>query len=185
MTWVRRDGLCPAALLAVAAVGILAASASIDEAYAHEAPTRTVAMNPEGLTIRPSSYGPKETMDRLAASAVDKGIAIVARIDHAAAAAEAGLELRPTEVLIFGNARAGTPLMQGGQTIGIDLPLKVLVWQDHKGDTWLAYNDPNWLAKRHGATLGTDRVLASMTERLSAVADEATSLSTKLPEAVK
>jgi len=142
-------------------------------------------MDPEGLTIRPSSYGPKETMDRLAASLVDKGLAILARIDHAAAAANAGLELQPTEVLIFGNARAGTPLMNAAQTIGIDLPLKVLVWQDHKGDTWLAYNDPNWLAKRHGATLGTDRVLASMTERLSAVADEATSLSTKLPEAVK
>src|SRR3954463_16108686 len=117
MTSVRRDGLCPAALLVVAAVGILAASASTDEAYAHEGPSRTVAMNPEGLTIRPSSYGPKETMDRLAASGVDKGMAILARIDHAAAAAKVGLELRPTEVLIFGNPRAGTPLMQAAQTI--------------------------------------------------------------------
>src|SRR3954452_25349155 len=90
MTSVRREGLCPAALLVVAAVGILAASASIDEAYAHEGPSRTVAMNPEGLTIRPSSYGPKETMDRLAASVVDKGMGILARIDHAAAAAKAG-----------------------------------------------------------------------------------------------
>src|SRR3954452_18551573 len=95
MTSVRRDGLCPAALLAVAAVGILAASASIDEAYAHEGPNRTVSMNPEGLTIRPSSYGAKETMDRLAASVVDKGMAILAHIDHATAAAKAGLELRP------------------------------------------------------------------------------------------
>jgi uncharacterized protein (DUF302 family) len=179
MTSVRRDGLCPAALLAVAAVGILAASASIDEAYAHEGPSRTVTMNPEGLTIRPSSYGPKETMDRLAASVVDKGMAILARIDHAAAAAKAGLELRPTEVLIFGNPRAGTPLMQAAQTIGIDLPLKVLVWQDEKGETWLAYNDPNWLAKRHGADLGTDTVPASMAEGLSALADEATTRTTR------
>jgi uncharacterized protein (DUF302 family) len=135
-------------------------------------------MNPEGLNIRLSSYGPKETMDRLAASVVDNGLAILARIDHAAAAAKAGLELRPTEVLIFGNARAGTPLMQAAQTTGIDLPLKVLVWQDDKGETWLAYNDPSWLAKRHGANDGTDPVLANMTEGLSALADQATTQST-------
>src|SRR5205085_3214284 len=134
---------------------------------------RTVAMNPEGLTIRPSSYGPKETMDRLAASVVDKGMAILARIDHAAAAAKAGLELRPTEVLIFGNPRAGTPLMQAVQTVGIDLPLKALVWQDEAGAVWLAYNDPAWLAARHGALDGTDRVLRAMTDALVAVASEA------------
>src|SRR3954453_17897503 len=174
MTSVRRDGLCPAALLVVAAVGILAASASTDEAYAHEGPSRTVAMNLEGLTIRPSSYGPKETMDRLAASVVDKGMAILARIDHAAAAAKAGMELRPTEVLIFGNPRAGTPLMQGVQTIGIDLPLKALVWQDEAVGVWLAYNDPAWLAARHGARDGMDRILRAMTDALSAVAGEAT-----------
>jgi uncharacterized protein (DUF302 family) len=138
-----------------------------------------VAMNPEGLTIRPSSYGANETMDRIAAGVVEKGMAILARIDHAVAAAKAGLELRPTEVLIFGNARAGTPLMQAAQTIGIDLPLKVLVWQDDKGETWLAYNDPNWLAKRHGADDGTDPIPAKMTEGLSALADQATTQSTR------
>src|SRR3954447_23237451 len=162
MTWVRRDGLCPAALLAVAAVGILAASASIDEAYAHEGPSRTVAMNPEGLTIRPSSYGPKETMDRLPASVVDKGMAILALIDHAAAAAKVGLELRPTEVLIFGNPRAGTPLMQAAQTLGIDLPLRALVWQDEAGKTWVAYNDPEWLTERHGAVAGIGGIVGRM-----------------------
>ena len=76
---------------------------------------------------------------------------ILARIDHAAAAANVGMALRPTEVLIFGNPLAGTPLMQAAQTIGIDLPLKALVWQDDAGKTWLAYNDPTWLARRHGA----------------------------------
>lgn len=131
-------------------------------------------MVPEGLTICSSGYGPKETMDRLATAVTDHGMAILARIDHAAAAAKVGLDLRPTEVLIFGNPQAGTPLMQAAQTIGIDLPLKALVWQDQEGRTWLAYNDPSWLAKRHGADTGTDRALASMTEALAAVARQAT-----------
>jgi uncharacterized protein (DUF302 family) len=88
-------------------------------------------------------------MDRLAAGVGARGVAILARIDHSAAAAQARPELRPTEVLTLGNPRAGAPLMQAVQMIGINLPLKVLVWQDEKGETWLAYNDPNWLAKRH------------------------------------
>ncbi len=72
---------------------------------------------------------------------------ILARIDHAAAAAKVGMTLRPTEVLIFGDPLAGTPLMQAAQTLGIDLPLKALVWQDDAGKTWVAYNDPTWLAR--------------------------------------
>src|SRR5262249_59751021 len=79
-----------------------------------------------------------------------KGMTVFARIDHAAGAAQAGLSLRPTEVLIFGNAKAGTPLMQSNQTIGIDLPLKALVWQDAVGKVWLSYNEPSWLAEPHG-----------------------------------
>ena len=131
-------------------------------------------MTPDGLTICSSRFGPKETMDQLAAAVADHGMAILARIDHSAAAAKAGLELRPTEVLIFGNPQAGTPLMQAAQIIGIDLPLRALVWQDDRGQTWLAYNDPIWLAKRHGADVGTGRVLTAMTEALAAVAERAT-----------
>src|SRR5262252_9120037 len=101
-------------------------------------------MTPEGMATRPSNHGPKETMDRLAAAVAARGMSVMARIDHAAAAAKVGLTLRPTEVLIFGNPRGGTPLMQSVQTIGIDLPLKALVWQDETGKTWLAYNDPTW-----------------------------------------
>ena len=99
-------------------------------------------MTPEGLIVRASRHEPKETMDRLVAAVTARGAAVVARIDHAAAAAAVGLALAPTEVLVFGNPRAGTPLMQAAQTIGIDLPLKALVWRDAAGITRLGYNDP-------------------------------------------
>jgi uncharacterized protein (DUF302 family) len=126
---------------------------------------------PEGLVILPSKHGPKETMDRLAATISEKGMTILARIDHAGAAAKVGLDLRPTEVLIFGNPKAGTPLMQAAQTAGIDLPLKALVWQDADGKTWLGYNDPAWIAARHGADAPT---LAAMSAAMAAVARTAT-----------
>jgi uncharacterized protein (DUF302 family) len=131
-------------------------------------------MTAEGLTTGLSSHGPKETMDRLVAAVTSRGMTVLARIDHAAAAAKAGMELRPTEVVLFGNPRAGTPLMQAAQTMGIDLPLKVLVWQDQAGRTWLAYNDPKWLAKRHETLVGTERIVGAMTDALAAVAKEAT-----------
>jgi uncharacterized protein (DUF302 family) len=130
-------------------------------------------MTPNGLVICISSFGPKETMDRLAA-VTTRGISIMARIDHAAGAAAIGMELRPTEVLIFGNPRAGAPLMQAVQIVGIDLPLKALVWQDEDGTTWLAYNDLQWLAQRHGADAGLNRTLRTMADALAAVAREAT-----------
>jgi uncharacterized protein (DUF302 family) len=131
-------------------------------------------MTAEGLTTCLSSRGPKETMDRLVAAVTSRGMTVLARIDHAAAAAKAGMELRPTEVVLFGNPRAGTPLMQAVQTVGIDLPLKALVWQDEAGETWLAYNDPKWLAQRHDALVGTERSLGAMADALAAVAKEAT-----------
>jgi uncharacterized protein (DUF302 family) len=100
----------------------------------------------EGLTSIQSSFGPKETMDRVEAEIRAGGLNVFARIDHAAGAAEAGLTLAPTELMIFGNARGGTPLMQSAQTVGIDLPLKALVWQDASGKTWLSYNEASWIA---------------------------------------
>ncbi|HVU38156.1 MAG TPA: DUF302 domain-containing protein, partial [Opitutales bacterium] len=90
-------------------------------------------------------------------------------IDHAAGAAEAGLALAPTVVVIFGNAKSGTPLMQANQTLGIDLPLKALVWQDVAGKTWLSYNDPAWLAQRHGVMVSTEM----MAKGLQAIAQKA------------
>jgi uncharacterized protein (DUF302 family) len=131
-------------------------------------------MTPEGLIVRASRHDPKATMDRLAAAVAKRGAGVVARIDHAAAASAVGLALVPTEVLVFGNPRAGTPLMQAAQTIGIDLPLKALVWRDTAGATYLGYNDPRWLARRHGAEAGEETVLKAMTDFLAAVADEAT-----------
>ena len=125
-------------------------------------------MAADGLTTIPSSYGPKETMDRLEAEIKAKGMTVFARIDHAAGAAQAGLSLRPTEVLIFGNAKAGTPLMQSNQTIGIDLPLKALVWQDADGKVWLSYNEPSWLA--HGLAAGTQATVDAMAGGLGALA---------------
>src|SRR5437870_10401036 len=103
----------------------------------------------EGLTTIPSRFGPKETMDRLQAEIRAQGMTVFARIDHAAGAAEVGLTLPPTELIIFGNARGGTPLMQSVQTVGIDLPLKALVWEDTAGTTWLSYNEPGWIVQRH------------------------------------
>jgi uncharacterized protein (DUF302 family) len=129
-------------------------------------------MAPDGLTICPSIYGPDETLKRLEAAITNRGMTIFSRIDHAAAAAEVGLELRATVVLIFGSARAGTPLMQAKQTLGIDLPLKMLTWQDAEGKTWLAYNDPAWLAKRHGIERGAG--VDAMSRGLAAIAKEAT-----------
>jgi uncharacterized protein (DUF302 family) len=130
-------------------------------------------MKIEGLTTCASSHGPKETMDRLAAAVTARGVTVLARIDHAEAAAEVGLTLRPTELLIFGNAKAGTPLMQTAQTMGIDLPLKALVWEDEASQTWLAFDDPEWLAARHGDLPGVWQVLGGMTTMLAAVAEEA------------
>jgi uncharacterized protein (DUF302 family) len=130
-------------------------------------------MKIEGLTTCASSHGPKETADRLAAAVTARGMTVLARIDHAEAAAKVGLMLRPTELLIFGNAKAGTPLMQTAQTMGIDLPLKALVWEDEASQTWLAYDDPEWLAARHGDLPGVWQILGSMTTMLAAVAEEA------------
>jgi uncharacterized protein (DUF302 family) len=134
-------------------------------------------MTTDGLIVCISKFGPRETMERLAAAVTKHGISIMARIDHAAAAAAIGMQLRPTEVLIFGNPQAGTPLMQAVQTAGIDLPLKALVWQDKKGTTRLAYNDPRWLGQRHGVGAGLARTLHAMTDTLATVASEATAAS--------
>ena len=126
----------------------------------------------EGLTTVPSRFGPKESMDRLATEIQAREMKVFARIDHAAGAAEVGLTLRPTKLIIFGNARGGTPFMQSVQTVGIDLPLRVLVWEDAAGKTWLSYNEPGWIARRHGVS-DAEQVVSKMGAAVSAIARKA------------
>ncbi|MEO7548992.1 MAG: DUF302 domain-containing protein [Ramlibacter sp.] len=105
----------------------------------------------DGLVSLKSTRNAKETMDRLEAQVKQRGLMVFARINHSAGAASVGKSLRPTEVLIFGNPQGGTPLMECAQSMGIDLPLKALVWEDASGQVWLGYNDPAYLVKRHDA----------------------------------
>lgn len=111
----------------------------------------SVAFAADGLVVMKSPYSAKDTMDRLEETVSQRGLNVFARIDHAAGAAKIGKVLRPTEVLIFGNSQGGTPFMECAQTVGIDLPLKALVWEDSASMVWLGYNDPAYLAQRHGA----------------------------------
>jgi uncharacterized protein (DUF302 family) len=107
------------------------------------------AVGADGLVAVRSPHGAKETMDRFETLVKQKGLTVFARIDHAAGAAKIGKTLRPTELLIFGNPQGGTPFMECGQSVGIDLPLKALVWVDASSQTWIGYNDPAYLASRH------------------------------------
>jgi uncharacterized protein (DUF302 family) len=129
----------------------------------------------DGLTTLRSSRDPAQTLARLVTEVEARGMTVFARIDHAAGAKEAGLPLRPTTLVIFGAAKGGTPPMQLTQTIGIDLPLKALVWQDASGDTWLSYNEPGWIANRHSLDGGAAASIEGMTAALAAVANAATS----------
>jgi uncharacterized protein (DUF302 family) len=132
------------------------------------------AMAADGLTTLPSHFDPKETMSRLEEAVKAKGMTVFAHIDHAGGAQQVGLPLRPTDLLIFGNAKGGTPLMQAAQTIGIDLPLKALVWQDAAGATWLSYNDPAWIVRRHSAPPEAEAAARAIAGALDAVAKTAT-----------
>jgi uncharacterized protein (DUF302 family) len=131
-------------------------------------------MADKGLMTVASQHRVKTTLDRLETAAKAKGMLIFARIDHAAGATSVGLLLRPTELLIFGNALGGTPLMQLAQTIGIDLPLKALAWEDAAGKTWLSYNVPAWLAARHGVAEQGATVANALANAIAALVKEAT-----------
>jgi uncharacterized protein (DUF302 family) len=131
-------------------------------------------MDVDGLTTVESASPVAETTDRLAAAVESAGLRVFARVDHAAGAREAGLELRPTQLLLFGNPRGGTPLMQDRQTAGIDLPLHALVWEDEAGRVWLGYDDPAWIARRHGLGEATAASVAAMRDGLAKLAAAAT-----------
>jgi uncharacterized protein (DUF302 family) len=131
-------------------------------------------MTVDGLIAIPSAFGPKETMDRLESEIKAKGLTVFARVDHAAGAQAVGLKLRPTELLIFGNARGGTPLMAADQRIGIDLPLKALVHQDETGKVQLTYVDPGWLARRYGLSAAVAANVEALSKALGSLAAGAT-----------
>lgn len=127
----------------------------------------------EGLITVRSNHSVTDTADRLQSAIEAKGINLFARIDHGTNAAMVGNELAPMELLIFGKAQMGTKLMQGGPTVGIDLPLKALVWQDADGAVWVSYNDPAYLAGRHHVA-GGDEVVATMSRVLGMLTQKAT-----------
>jgi uncharacterized protein (DUF302 family) len=110
----------------------------------------TSASASDGLVSKKSGVGVAETLDRLEAVLEKKGITIFSRVSHTAGAEDAGIELRPTELLIFGNPKLGSHFFTSRQTAGIDLPMKALAWQDADGQVWLTYNEPQYIADRHG-----------------------------------
>jgi len=126
-----------------------------------------------GLISVKSSHTVKATADRLENVLNQKGMTVFIRINHAAGAQKIGKKLRPTELVVFGNPKVGTPLMQCAQSIAIDLPQKALIWQDDKGQVWLSYNDPKYLAQRHGLT-GCAEVIKKVEQALGNFAKAAT-----------
>ena len=119
----------------------------------------------DGMVTMKSPYSVDETLDRFEKAVTSKGMTVFARVDHAQGAASVDLELRPTQLLIFGNPKIGTLLMQSSQTAAIDLPLKLLAWQDADGQVWIAYNDPGYLVQRHNIT-DRDAVVEKMRKAL-------------------
>ncbi len=127
----------------------------------------------DGLVHVKSAHDVKTTADRLEKVLNAKGMTLFNRIDHAAGAKKVGRQLRPTELVIFGNPKVGSPLMACRQTVGIDLPQKALIWQDETGQTWLSYNSPAYLQSRHQVE-GCDEVFAKVSKALGNFAKAAT-----------
>jgi uncharacterized protein (DUF302 family) len=126
-----------------------------------------------GIISVKSSHEVKATADRLENTLKQKGMTVFVRINHAEGAQKVGKKLRPTELVVFGNPKVGTPLMQCSQSTAIDLPQKALIWEDDQGQVWLSYNDPNYLVERHGIT-GCDEVIKKIEKALSNFAKAAT-----------
>lgn len=126
----------------------------------------------EGLISVKSAHDVGTTADRLESRLGEKGMTVFIRIDHAAGARKVGRTLRPTELVIFGNPKVGTPLMQCRQQAAIDLPQKMMIWEDERGDVWLSYNDPLYVAGRHGMQ-GCDEVIGKISGALKNFADAA------------
>jgi uncharacterized protein (DUF302 family) len=122
----------------------------------------------DGMVSVESAYSVAETADKFESIIKKKSLTLFARIDHQKNASGVDLELRPTELIIFGNPKVGTPLMQCSQTVAIDLPQKVLIWKDEKSKVWLSYNSPNYLKERHNIE-GCDPVINKISNVLKAL----------------
>ena len=131
-------------------------------------------MADDGLITVASAFPVSETVDRLAEAAEAAGMRVFARVDHAAGAAEAGMPLRPTELLLVGSPRGGTPLMQDGQTAGLDLPLRALAWEDAEGRVWVTTNDTAWIAGRHGLGEASAAAVSAASAGLARIVADAT-----------
>jgi uncharacterized protein (DUF302 family) len=121
----------------------------------------------DGIIDRPSAHSAEQTVARIEQLLRDKGITLFARIDHSGEARKAGFEMRPTMLLIFGNPKGGTPLMLASPSSAIDLPLKLLIWEDAAGKVWISYNSPQFLRDRHHLPqqlLGNIAVVAALAE---------------------
>lgn len=129
--------------------------------------------NIKGLNVKSSAFSVSETVARLENILTKKGITVFANIDHAAGAKKIGSNLPATQLLIFGNPKLGTPLLQNQQTAGIDLPLKAIVWEDSQGKVWLGYNDPSYISNRHEIN-GQEKIIDKMTGALKKFTDYAT-----------
>ena len=151
--------------LVLAAASATACLANSSDATPNEAP--------DSLMTIPSAFSVEETANKLSTVIKSKGLTEFARINHADNAAKADLSLRPTELIIFGNPIVGTPLMQCAQTMAIDLPQKMLIWQDEADKVWLSYNNPEYLKQRHSIE-GCDEVLGKVTKVLGALGKAAT-----------
>lgn len=128
----------------------------------------------EGLITIQSGFSVKETINKISSIVESKGLTIFLRIDHSDNATKQGLNIRPTELIIFGNPEAGTVLMQDKQTVGIDLPVKALAWEDEEGKVWLTYNDTKWLGDRHNLTENSVTVLKAIEDGMTLVSSLAT-----------
>ncbi|MER9963105.1 DUF302 domain-containing protein [Mesorhizobium sp. M0045] len=126
-------------------------------------------MAKNGLITVQSRFGVTETIDRLVETVERAGLLVFARIDHAAGARSVETSLRSTQLLIFGNPKGGTPLMQDRQLAGIDLPVKALAWEDEQGEIWLSYNDARWLAERHGLGDASRNAVAAIADGMDKV----------------
>ena len=123
-------------------------TADFHSEYSSEAQMATTT--DRGIVDSPSNHSVNQTVERLKSILQSKGVTLFALVDHSAEAEKAGIKMRPTKLLIFGNPKAGTPLMLAAPSSAIDLPLKILVWEDDRGKAWLSYNSPEYLQKRHG-----------------------------------